>query len=187
MAICKNWWSAITAAHNNETTDSPNVAVTESDSGLTSQRCPGRCLWSVRRRPWGWCSWCSCTVATSSEWRTGSSCEQTQWWTVQKGDNKKVQSQVRHRHGTLTQNKKGKTRISDEKTLLLTSSVLYIPIPQPPVVNSYTSHSFGLLPSVGVNTILNLPGWSTTKSVALYWEIKASRHTYGIVLEVEEK
>lgn len=49
-----------------------------------------------------------------------------------------------------------------------TSSVLYIPIPQPPVVKSYTSHSLGLLPSAGVKIILNLPGWSTTKSVALY-------------------
>lgn len=54
----------------------------------------------------------------------------------------------------------------------LTSSVLYIPIPQPPAGKSYTSHSLCLLPSAGRNTILNLPGWSTTKSVALYCEIK---------------
>lgn len=59
-------------------------------------------------------------------------------------------------------------------TLIPTSSVLYIPIPQPPEIKSYTSHSFCLLPSAGENTILNLPGWSTTKSVALYWEIKTS-------------
>lgn len=56
----------------------------------------------------------------------------------------------------------------------LTSSVLYIPIPQPPDLKSYTSHSFCLLPSVGVKVILNLPGWSTVKSVALYWEIKTT-------------
>lgn len=51
---------------------------------------------------------------------------------------------------------------------LLTSSVLYMPIPQPPAGKSKTSHSLLLLPSAGENTILNLPGWSTTKSVALY-------------------
>ena len=49
---------------------------------LTSRRPPGRCLWSGRRRPSGWCSWCSCRGATSSGWRTGSSCERTQWWTT---------------------------------------------------------------------------------------------------------
>lgn len=43
---------------------------------LTLRRCPGRCLWSARRRPWGWCFWCSCTEATSSVWHTGSSCGQ---------------------------------------------------------------------------------------------------------------
>lgn len=58
------------------------------------------------------------------------------------------------------------------KLLILTLSVLYIPIPQPPAGKSYTSHSFCLLPSAGENTILNVPGWSITKSVALYCEIK---------------
>lgn len=57
-------------------------------------------------------------------------------------------------------------------TNVFTSSVLYIPMPQPPAVKSNTSHSFGLLPSAGAKTILNLPGRSTTKSVALYCEIK---------------
>ncbi|KAG9340732.1 hypothetical protein JZ751_020324 [Albula glossodonta] len=33
----------------------------------------------------------------------------------------------------------------------LTSSVLYIPIPQPPAGKSYTSHSFPALPSDGTN------------------------------------
>lgn len=47
--------------------------------------------------------------------------------------------------------------------------MLYIPIPQPPAGKSYTSHSLAVLPSAGEKTILNFPGWSTTKSVALYW------------------
>lgn len=52
--------------------------------------------------------------------------------------------------------------------MMLTSSVLYMPIPQPPAGKSYTSHSLPVLPSAGVKMILNFPGWSTTKSVALY-------------------
>ncbi len=62
------------------------IVKSESSSGqsLTSQRCPGRCLWSVRHRPWGSCSWCSCTEASSFGRHTGSSCEQIHWWTVQK-------------------------------------------------------------------------------------------------------
>lgn len=55
-----------------------------------------------------------------------------------------------------------------ERGHALTSSVLYMPIPQPPAGKSYTSHSLALLPSAGEKMILNFPGWSTTKSVALY-------------------
>ncbi len=51
---------------------------------LTSQRYPGKCPWICHRKPSGWCSWCSCREAISSEWRTGSSCERSQWWTVRK-------------------------------------------------------------------------------------------------------
>lgn len=43
-----------------------------------------------------------------------------------------------------------------------------MPIPQPPAGKSYTSHSLAVLPSAGEKTILNFPGLSTTKSVALY-------------------
>lgn len=50
----------------------------------------------------------------------------------------------------------------------LTSSVLYMPMPTPPAGKLYTSHSFALLPSFGVKTILNVPARSATKSVALY-------------------
>lgn len=56
-------------------------------------------------------------------------------------------------------------------TCALTSSVLYMPIPQPPPGKSYTSHSLVLLPSAGEKTILNVPGWLTTKSVALYCKV----------------
>ena len=51
---------------------------------------------------------------------------------------------------------------------LLTSSVLYMPMPTPPAGKLYTSHSLGPLPSFGVKTTLNVPARSTTKSVALY-------------------
>lgn len=51
---------------------------------------------------------------------------------------------------------------------LLTSSVLYMPMPTPPAGKLYTSHSLAPLPSFGVKTILNVPARSATKSVALY-------------------
>lgn len=61
--------------------------------------------------------------------------------------------------------------------------MLYIPIPQPPEGKSYTSHSFSFPPSAGLNVILNLPGLSTTKSVALYWDTRTKEvhlHLYFI-------
>ncbi|KAL0619741.1 hypothetical protein AAY473_012425 [Plecturocebus cupreus] len=74
--------------------------------------------------------------------------------------------------------KKGKPRDRDEETswersvrdtrASLTSSVLYMPMPTPPAGKLYTSHSLTPLPSFGVNTILNVPARSATKSVALY-------------------
>lgn len=159
--------------------------------GLTSRRSPGRCPWSARRRPWGWCSWCSCTEATSSGWHTGSSCEQIHWWTVQRRYNNRVQIlNITRNHITERYIKKKPKRhkylitntvynygiefhVNESiNKPILTSSVLYIPNPQPPAGKSYTSHSFCLPPSAGENTILNLPGWLTTKSVALYCEIK---------------
>ena len=55
-----------------------------------------------------------------------------------------------------------------------------MPIPQPPAGKSYTSHSLPWLPSVGVKIILNLPGWSTTKSVALYCG-KGQKHKITVI------
>lgn len=52
--------------------------------------------------------------------------------------------------------------------LPITSSVLYMPMPTPPAGKSYTAHSVGALPSLGVKTILKAPARSTTKSVDLY-------------------
>lgn len=61
----------------------------------------------------------------------------------------------------------------------LTSSVLYMPMPTPPAGKLYTSHSFGLLPSFGVNTILKVPARSATKSVALYCRDKRVAQARG--------